>query len=436
MMSKAINARLTRALVQSPLGRRYPLWSILPLKMSSTATCVKRRAWCRHFSRASLGRITMKNSNLHNRSLARGGGPITPAGKLSSSRNSTKHGIYSPTVVLPGESEFEFNVLKQQLIDEYSPRGTTQLTLVNDLAVLIWKKRRLEYLEGRMIASRIADPICSEELQDELMFYFPKDHEWILDLLSALTGEFAQTHQQRYNYALSMRKRIQMLEATDLDRMKTECPSLEDFIQYRAEYRCLLPRFRTLEGLISATVSFSGKDEDDQSFLRMELSGAMEESRQILWGYEHLAEIERGIEKIRDKRHMQMNYRSNTHRLFEELSKSISKTCSELSKLQQIYQGSSSQELIHPNEQIATSVGALGLVGDGALLGGVGGDDELLNLQQVSSSTKLREENLEADELKRLIYFNKNCEHALHLESLRNRRLFKMPVFTKQTRSY
>jgi hypothetical protein len=30
----------------------------------------------------------------------------------------------------------------------------------------------------------------------------------------------------------------------------------------------------------------------------------------------------------------------------------------------------SSLELIHPNEQIATSVGALGSVGDGALLGG------------------------------------------------------------------
>lgn len=227
-----------------------------------------------------------------------------------------------------------------------------------------------------------------------------------------------------------------MLEATDLDRMKTECPSLEDFIQYRAEYRCLLPHFRTLEGLISATVSFSGKGEDDQSFLRMELSGAMEESRQILWGYEHLAEIERGIEKIRDKRHMQMNYRSNTRRLFEELGKSIARTCSELSKHQRSYQGSHSQEFIHPNEQIATSVGALGSVGEGALLGGVDGDDELLNLQEVSSSTELREETLEADELKRLIYFNKNCEHALHLESVRNRRLFKMPVFTKRTRSH
>jgi len=60
----------------------------------------------------------------------------------------------------------------------------------------------------------------------------------------------------------------------------------------------------------------------------------------------------------------------------------------------------------------------------------------LLNLQQISNSTELRKEGLQADELKRLINFNKNCEHALHLESLRNRRLFKMPQFTKRTRSH
>ena len=127
----------------------------------------------------------MKSSNLLYGIKTKGGGPNTEDGKSRSSRNSTKHGIYSPTVVLPSESEFEFNALKQQLIGENSPRGTVQLMLVHDLAVLVWKKRRLESLECRMISSRIEDPISSEELQDELMFFFPKDQEWILDLLCA-----------------------------------------------------------------------------------------------------------------------------------------------------------------------------------------------------------------------------------------------------------
>jgi hypothetical protein len=395
----------------------------------------------------------MKNSNLLYGIKTRGGGPNTEAGKSRSSRNSTKHGIYSPTVVLPSESEFEFNALKQQLIDEYSPRDTVQLMLVHDLAVLVWKKRRLESLEYRMISSRIDDPISSEELQDELMFFFPKDREWILDLLCALTEEFAQIHQHRHDYALKMIKQFQMLQPSDLDRMKTDCPSLEEFIQMRAEYRMLLPFMRTSEGLLSATVSHTGMDEDDQSFLRMELYRAMDESSQILWGYEHLSKIERGIEKIRDKRHMQMNYRSNTHRLYEELGKSMARTCSELSRHQSEYQGSITQGSIHPHELIGTDVE---IKSGGALLGegeidihaevdvNTGSlklerqlaEAPLPNLEQLNSSALLREEKREAGDLKNLINLNKNCERALHLESLRNRRLFKMPQFTKRTRSH
>ena len=378
----------------------------------------------------------MKKSNLLNRTPTRGGGPTTAVGKSSSSRNATKHGMYSPSVVLPSESEFEFNTLKQEFIDEHSPRDSVQLMLVHDLAVLVWKKRRLESLESRMISSRIADPISSEELQDELMFYFPKDREWILDLLSALTEEFAQTHQHRRDYARKMIGLFQILSAGDLERMKIECPSLDEFIQNRADYRMLSPHMRTPEGLINTMFSLTGNSKDDQSFLLMELYGAMDESKQILWGYEHLAEIERGIEKIRDKRHMQMNYRSNTHRLYGELGKSIARTCSELSRHQQNYQGLISQGFIHPNEQIATTEGAKG---SSALLQ-KGDSNELPYSQQVRGSSQEWEAERvverEAEQLKNLIKLNENCERALHLESLRNRRLFKMPQFTKRTRSH
>ena len=227
-----------------------------------------------------------------------------------------------------------------------------------------------------------------------------------------------------------------ILRAGDLECMKTECPSLDEFIQNRADYRMLSPHMRTPEGLINTMFSLTGNSKDDQSFLLMELYGAVDESKQILWGYEHLAEIQRGIEKIRDKRHMQMNYRSNTHRLYGELGKSIARTCSELSKHQQIYQGLISQGFIHPIEQIATTVGGKG----SSTLLQTGDRDEKPNSQQVISSSQDREAECEAereaDQLKNLIKLNENCERALHLESLRNRRLFKMPQFTKRTHSH
>ena len=127
-----------------------------------------------------------------------------------------------------------------------------------------------------------------------------------------------------------------------------------------------------------------------------------------------------------------MNYCSNTHRLYGELGKSIARTCSELSRHQQNYQGLISQGFIHPNEQIATTEGAKG---SSALLQ-KGDSNELPYSQQVSGSVQAGEAEREAEQLKNLIKLNENCERALHLESLRNKRLFKMPQFTKRTRSH
>jgi len=131
----------------------------------------------------------------------------------------------------------------------------------------------------------IDDLISSEELQDELMLFYPKDREWILDLLCALTEEFAQTHQHPHDYALKMVKQFQMLQPSDLDGMNIERPSLAEFIQIRADYQMLLPFMRTSEELLIASIIHTRKDQDDQSFLRMKLYSAMDESSQILWGY-------------------------------------------------------------------------------------------------------------------------------------------------------
>lgn len=91
-------------------------------------------------------------------------------------------------------------------------------------------------------------------------------------------------------------------------------------------------------------------------FLKMELYSTMDESSQALWGYKHLSEVERARKKILDKRQMQMNYRSNTHRLYEELGKSMAKTCSDLTRYQKEYQGSNTQGSIHPHELIGTNL--------------------------------------------------------------------------------
>ena len=73
---------------------------------------------------------------------ARSRGPITPQGKRNSSRNATRHGLLSRTVILPDESEDRFQLLRNGFMDEFQPYTQAQNTLVETLATARWRQLR------------------------------------------------------------------------------------------------------------------------------------------------------------------------------------------------------------------------------------------------------------------------------------------------------
>ena len=72
---------------------------------------------------------------------------VVTVDKKDISVNSTRHGVLSAQVVLPWEDEKEYNALKEALFDEHKPCGPTQEHLVEELAGVIWRKRRLWLVE-------------------------------------------------------------------------------------------------------------------------------------------------------------------------------------------------------------------------------------------------------------------------------------------------
>jgi len=74
-------------------------------------------------------------------------GPRTRRGKRKSSLNSLKHGIFSKIVVLPNESRSDFDELYVGLIESWLPQGKMEELLVEKLAVLFWRYRRLTMAE-------------------------------------------------------------------------------------------------------------------------------------------------------------------------------------------------------------------------------------------------------------------------------------------------
>lgn len=70
--------------------------------------------------------------------------------------NAVRHSILSRETVLPHESRQDFEFLLNELQNEYAPNGQTEKALVEELASILWRKRRVLAAEGAQINSGIA----------------------------------------------------------------------------------------------------------------------------------------------------------------------------------------------------------------------------------------------------------------------------------------
>ena len=84
-------------------------------------------------------------------SIARATGQPSKARKRRSSHNAIKHGIFSDVTILPGESADQYRLLLKELWEALQPEGRLEELLVENLASLAWRHRRLLAAEGAEI---------------------------------------------------------------------------------------------------------------------------------------------------------------------------------------------------------------------------------------------------------------------------------------------
>jgi hypothetical protein len=81
------------------------------------------------------------NDSSHNG--GRSTGPRTPEGKANSKLNATTHGIFSRVAVLKGESHEDYDALLGGLQQFCQPVGALEAVLVDKMATILWRHRRL-----------------------------------------------------------------------------------------------------------------------------------------------------------------------------------------------------------------------------------------------------------------------------------------------------
>jgi hypothetical protein len=96
-------------------------------------------------------------------------GPRTPAGRIRSSQNASKHGLTAREVVIgPGEQD-EFDDLLADYQADIKPQGAIQQTLFNPLVATPWNLHRIRRMESELCAgASYKDLLANHDLQNQL----------------------------------------------------------------------------------------------------------------------------------------------------------------------------------------------------------------------------------------------------------------------------
>src|SRR5262245_44568552 len=74
--------------------------------------------------------------------------PAETAGTEITRFNALRHGVLSRYTVLPWENSDEYRALVEALVAEHVPQGPTEEHLVEEIAGIVWRKRRLRLAEA------------------------------------------------------------------------------------------------------------------------------------------------------------------------------------------------------------------------------------------------------------------------------------------------
>ena len=103
-------------------------------------------------SHAPIDRSAINRANAQ-----RSTGPRTDAGKQRSKLNALRHGLTGHTIVLPTEDHPAYQRHSQAFLDEYRPKGATEIQLVQSLLDTSWQLNRASAVETNLFSLGITE---------------------------------------------------------------------------------------------------------------------------------------------------------------------------------------------------------------------------------------------------------------------------------------
>lgn len=95
-------------------------------------------------------------------------GPKTPEGKQAVARNAVKHGLFARQLILNDEDPTEYQALVDGLQAALNPVGALEYSLVERIAVTLWRQRRLVRAETAAIELNRQDREIAKSVSNEI----------------------------------------------------------------------------------------------------------------------------------------------------------------------------------------------------------------------------------------------------------------------------
>ena len=260
----------------------------------------------------------------------RGGGPKTEAGKLATSGNAMKSGAYSNQVTILGESQEDFQKLFDDFVASLRPEGGIEQSLVYELAVITWKKLRLDKLERDALSSALTKPVKATDIRQSL--WLSSEHDWIIADLSMLTQDFVAEMNRHLSFIIGLGD--YGIAKDDFCLLPRTHPSLYLLIKdmalgefpYIAEHNLLPEHIMRLNKVF----------DDGESVVYVDYAMIQIKSRadQVNEIYPNLDEIEAAIQRVKQNRLLDLMQTPGIIRARDDLGRAFSRGLAELRRQQ------------------------------------------------------------------------------------------------------
>ncbi len=259
----------------------------------------------------------------------RSGGPQTEEGKKATSRNALKTGAYSSLIILPGESEDDFRALEEQFIHDFAPRDIAEAAMIRNLAVITWKKIRVEKLEHAGLIRELHEPFELPEYFNMRYDFEEHAREKVLEL--ARVTEIDHLPQWKLGFQLFKKFIKQGATVKELDQLQNDA-----LIVY--------------EVLLNINKPLKIHEKSHADWLKSKVTNPLDEEFELItylsaeflkkysaqeWVVEHFDTLKTIVADIQERRLLKFIQFNSAQRVHDDLDRSFYKTLSELRRHQQ-----------------------------------------------------------------------------------------------------